>query len=218
MAIKTQSILVNSFFMAGSELEVDKGIGRARVQCGKPRGDHSQCQRQKANTLRGDGAADDVSGSRCRQSAPKQALPPAVYRCSAALCAVCSATSRQAGGTAAEGHPRQRLPGKRPKRCRPVKMYRRGVGTRRSGVGLVLSAAGVRAFPKAAAHHAHRPTPRNVMRRHARDRLTETRPWYLRPAVPAAARAAERDIDVVRKPPRQADVPAAPEITQESAR
>ena len=44
MAIKTQSILVNSFFMAGSELEVDKGIGRARVQCGKPRGDHSQCQ------------------------------------------------------------------------------------------------------------------------------------------------------------------------------
>ena len=31
--------------MAGSELEVDKGIGRARVQCGKPRGDHSQCQK-----------------------------------------------------------------------------------------------------------------------------------------------------------------------------
>ena len=130
---------------------------------------------------------------------PKQALPPAVYRCSAALCAVCSATSRQAGGTAAEGHPRQRLPGKRPKRCRPEKMYRRGAGTRRSRCGpCAFRRRGSGPFPKAAALHAHRPTPRNVMRHHARGRLTETRPWYLRPAVPC--RGASRRAGYRRSP------------------
>ena len=53
-------------------------------------------KRQKANTLRGDGAADDVSGSRCRQSAPKTSSATGCIPMLSSV--VCSVLSDQSTG------------------------------------------------------------------------------------------------------------------------
>ena len=104
-------------------------------------------KRQKANSCAGRCCGRRL-GQQMQAERPQNKLCHRLYTDAQQRCVQCAQrpVDRQAGQQQ-KGIRDRGCPEKRPKRCRPEKMYRRGAGTRRSGCGpCAFPPQGVRAF------------------------------------------------------------------------